>query len=43
TELYITPIYWPDFSKEDFAQAIAEYQQRHRRFGLTSDQIEQRQ
>ena len=43
TELYITPIYWPDFSKDDFAQAIAEYQQRHRRFGLTSDQIEQRQ
>ena len=43
TELYITPIYWPDFSKDDFVQAIAEYQQRHRRFGLTSDQILNRQ
>lgn len=39
TEIYITPIYWPDFSKEDFAAALVEYQRRQRRFGLTGDQI----
>ena len=27
---------WPDFSKEDFAQAIDEFQSRERRFGATS-------
>jgi undecaprenyl diphosphate synthase len=33
TELYITNTHWPDFSNEEFANAIANYQQRHRRFG----------
>lgn len=33
-EVYITKILWPDFTKEDFAQAIAEYQKRERRVGL---------
>ena len=41
TELVFTPIYWPDFSKKDFAIAIAEFQKRQRRFGLTEKQIEQ--
>lgn len=39
SEIYITDKYWPDFSKEDFCQAIVEYQSRERRFGLTSEQI----
>ncbi|MCM1032334.1 MAG: isoprenyl transferase [Odoribacter sp.] len=39
TELYITRTYWPDFSKEDFARAIADFQQRQRRFGLTGEQV----
>jgi undecaprenyl diphosphate synthase len=39
TELYFTETLWPDFKKEDFLGAIAEYQSRERRFGLTSDQI----
>lgn len=39
SELYFTPKYWPDFSKQDFAEAIAVYQQRQRRFGLTGEQI----
>ncbi len=38
-EIYITDIYWPDFSKEDFFRAILEYQSRERRFGLTSEQL----
>ena len=33
TELYVTPTLWPDFSKEDLIEAIAEYERRERRFG----------
>ncbi len=33
TELYITPVLWPDFSADDFYQAIWAYQNRQRRFG----------
>lgn len=39
TELYFTDVLWPDFKKEDLLKAIAVYQQRERRFGLTSEQI----
>ena len=38
-ELYFTDIYWPDFCKEDFTNAIIEYQKRERRFGKTSKQL----
>lgn len=38
-ELYFTPKLWPDFRREDFFQAILDYQQRERRFGLTSEQV----
>ncbi|TAM90280.1 di-trans,poly-cis-decaprenylcistransferase [bacterium] len=33
TELWVTPTYWPAFSRETFAQAIVEFQSRQRRFG----------
>jgi len=33
TEFYFTPIHWPDFSKADFAAALAVYSERERRFG----------
>jgi undecaprenyl diphosphate synthase len=33
TELYITPVLWPDFRREHLFQAIHEYQRRERRFG----------
>jgi undecaprenyl diphosphate synthase len=33
TELYITNTHWPDFSNDEFIQAIADYQHRDRRFG----------
>jgi undecaprenyl diphosphate synthase len=33
TELYMTDVYWPDFSREHFARALAEYAARRRRFG----------
>ncbi|PIY34541.1 MAG: di-trans,poly-cis-decaprenylcistransferase, partial [Bacteroidetes bacterium CG_4_10_14_3_um_filter_42_6] len=38
-EFYFTPTLWPEFKKEDFYEAIVEYQIRERRFGMTSDQI----
>jgi undecaprenyl diphosphate synthase len=39
TEIYVTSTLWPDFDKEEFIQALLSYQNRERRFGLTSDQI----
>ncbi|MBN2766615.1 MAG: isoprenyl transferase [Paludibacteraceae bacterium] len=33
TELYFTNTHWPDFRKENFYEAIVEYQSRERRFG----------
>ncbi len=39
TEIFVTHTYWPAFTKNDFAKAIADYQQRQRRFGLTGDQV----
>lgn len=39
TEFYFTPKLWPDFRKEDLFEAIADFQQRERRFGKTSEQI----
>jgi undecaprenyl diphosphate synthase len=39
TELYITPTLWPDFGKENLYEAIWSYQQRERRFGKTSEQL----
>ncbi|PZR56102.1 MAG: isoprenyl transferase [Candidatus Meridianibacter frigidus] len=33
TELYLTDVYWPDFSKEDFKRALIDFQNRQRRFG----------
>jgi undecaprenyl diphosphate synthase len=38
-ELYFSPVFWPDFRKENFYQAIYDYQNRERRFGMTSEQI----
>lgn len=38
-EIYVTDTYWPDFSGEDFVEAIRSFQQRERRFGKTSEQI----
>lgn len=39
SEIYVTDIFWPDFSKDNFLEAIANFQHRERRYGLTSDQI----
>jgi undecaprenyl diphosphate synthase len=39
SELYITPTLWPDFRKDHLYEAIWSYQQRERRFGKTSEQL----
>jgi len=40
-ELYFTDILWPDFNDEAFADSIACYVSRERRFGCTGEQIKQ--
>ncbi|MEW6388349.1 MAG: isoprenyl transferase [Thermodesulfobacteriota bacterium] len=40
TEFYFTETLWPDFREEEFLEALREYQQRGRRFGLTQEQVE---
>ncbi len=39
TELYITPILWPDFREKEFMAALEDFSRRERRFGKTSEQI----
>ncbi|MDE5751358.1 MAG: isoprenyl transferase [Duncaniella sp.] len=39
SEIYVTDTFWPDFSKEDFYASISNFQNRERRFGLTSAQL----
>jgi undecaprenyl diphosphate synthase len=38
TELWVTPVRWPDFKKENLHEAIREYSKRDRRFGNINDQ-----
>ncbi len=39
TELFFSPILWPDFRKEDLWNIISDFQNRERRFGKTSEQL----
>ena len=39
TEFYFSDTFWPDFSEQHFIDAIIDYQQRERRFGKTSEQV----
>jgi undecaprenyl diphosphate synthase len=39
SELYFTETLWPDFRKQHLVDAIVDYQQRERRYGLTSEQL----
>lgn len=39
SELYFTEKLWPDFRKEDFFEAILDFQSRERRFGKTREQL----
>lgn len=42
TELYFTDTNWPDFTINELHKALADFQSRERRFGLTGDQLAQR-
>jgi undecaprenyl diphosphate synthase len=39
SEWYVTPTLWPDFNKKELIKAIAEFNQRERRFGMTTEQL----
>lgn len=39
SEIHFTPVLWPDFTTDDFYNAILDYQSRERRFGKTSEQV----
>ena len=43
SELYFTPVLWPDFSDEDYIDALLDYQSRERRFGKTSEQVQEQE
>jgi undecaprenyl diphosphate synthase len=38
-EYYFTPVYWPDFDRDELLKALVEYSNRTRRFGKTDEQI----
>ena len=38
-ELYFSQVFWPDFSEDEFANAIASFVGTERRFGLTGEQV----
>lgn len=39
SELYFTPVLWPDFGREQLKEALLDFQGRERRFGKTSQQV----
>ena len=39
TEFHITDKLWPDFTSEDFNDALETFRSRERRFGMTSEQV----
>lgn len=41
TEFYFCDTFWPDFKEECLYQAVADFQQRQRRFGKTGEQVEE--
>ena len=40
-EFYFSPVFWPEFRKDDLYTAVIDFQQRERRFGKTSEQLKQ--
>lgn len=39
SEYWFTPLYWPDFGKDEFLQALVDYGTRLRKFGKTPEQV----
>jgi undecaprenyl diphosphate synthase len=42
SEICISECYWPDFRREELYEAIRSYQQRERRFGMVSEQLQRK-
>lgn len=40
-EIFVSPLHWPDFGRDAFLDALGNYARRERRFGKTSEQIQQ--
>lgn len=40
SEFYFSPKFWPDFLEEELYEAIVDFQQRERRYGKTSAQVQ---
>ena len=38
-EMYFTPVYWPEFTREHLVEAIESFKRRERRFGQTGEQV----
>ena len=39
TEIYVTDVLWPDFTRQHLIEALLNFQDRERRFGLTGEQL----
>lgn len=39
TEIYVSPVLWPDFTEDHLRDAVTDFMSRERRFGLTTDQV----
>ncbi len=39
TEIYVTDVLWPDFKRQHLIEALLDFQNRERRFGLTGEQL----
>lgn len=39
SELYVTPVPWPEFRKDELMRALEAYAERERRYGRTGDQL----
>ncbi len=39
TEFFFTPVLWPDFTEKQLFEAVYDYQNRERRFGMVSEQL----
>jgi len=43
SEIFISPLFWPEFRRDQLYQVITDYQSRERRFGMTGNQIKTKQ
>ena len=41
SEIYVTDTYWPEFKEKELLYAVADFQDRERRFGRISEQLDE--